>query len=623
MWLASFAGPVAADDLVRFSEEAGQRGLVYSYSFSGGSAGYGLAFGDLDLDGDPDLVAIGRVGGVVAFFENDGTGHFTAHEMGTGVPPLSGTSSLLLLDLDADGDLDVFFGRYAAPSRLYRNDGAFHFTDISVPSGLGVGTTAVTGCCAADVDLDGDIDLFLPRYGQTSRYFRNNGDGVFTEVGAFAGVTNGDWNAWQGVFLDYDQDGDPDLYVSNDKKVPTELTMHNRLYRNDGGGRFTEVSGPSGSDVHAYSMGVGVGDVDANGFDDLYCANLVLEPCPLLLNQGDATFAESTAAWGTEDLRTAWGTVFFDFDNDSLLDLYVCNFDAPNRLYRNVGQPPMVDVAPEVVADIPSFSHCIAVADIDGDGDIDLAVQCDGQPLKLLVNHEGEKRPSLRLDIEGYAKNTHAIGARVAVRTGTLWQSRTVLAGGNGFKGMHETRQTIGLGAAGVADELSLRWPDGAERSFTGVPAGTAWRLLRPESLGDGDLDGDCDPLDFVACEACLGGLVPGCEMFDLDGDFTVDAADVELLLARWTWPIPDCDADGVPDPIEIADDPALDADHDGALDACRASPADLDLDGSVGTTDLGLLLEEWGRPHSPADLDGDGTVGEHDLALLLGAWSA
>jgi len=619
------AGPPALGP-APWTEEAAERGLTYSYSVLGGAAGWGLCFADLDGDGDSDLFAVGQPGGAIGLWENDGTGHFVSRAAASGIPLLTTTSSVLAFDADGDGDQDLWVGRWALTSKLYRNDGGFHFDDVTLRSGLGVGSTACTGAVVADVDGDGDLDLYAARFGQPNRLYLNNGSCVFTDIAVAAGVAD-EWNSWQAVFIDYDLDGDPDIYVSEDKKLPTITYMHNRLFRNDGAAKFTDVSIGSGTDVNAYSMGVGIGDLDRNGYDDLFCTNLAVEAAPLLMNQGNGAFLNQAIQFGVEYMNTAWGSVFFDFDNDSHLDLYVCNFLGLNRLYHNTGTPPMIDIAPEVNATLTGYSHCIAAGDIDGDGDIDLAVQEDGQPLRLLINHEGSVRHCVMIDVVGDKGNTAAIGARVSLRVGnsgaTSWQHQSVLCGGNGFKGQNALRLHFGIGDATAADEVTIRWRDGVTRSLSSLPAGVPWRIVRPEQVGDHDGDGDRDLLDFVAMLDCVGGsLTPRCVQFDATGNSVVDVDDAVALLPFWTSPVPDCDGDGVPDPLQIAAVPSLDANHDGLLDGCLLLLGDLNYDGVVNAIDLAVLLAEWDRPTSPADLSDDGIVGGADLDMLLAGWT-
>ena len=618
------AGADAADSIAPYTEEAAVRGIDYSYPFAGGAAGYGVAFGDLDNDGDPDLVAIGQIGGLVGIWENDGTGHYTLRSAGSGIPALTATSSLLLLDYDRDGLLDIFIGRFGTTSRLYRNLGGFHFADVTASVGL-VESGPVTGSIAFDFDGDGWIDIAVGRYGQPNRLYRNLGGSAFIEVAAAQGVAD-QWNTWQVVALDCDGDGRLDIYSSNDKKVPTETTMTNRLYRR-AESSFVEISDGCGADVNAYSMGVAVGDITGDGNEDLYCANLAPEASPLFLSNGNGTFVEASAFFGVTNFRTAWAVAFHDFDNDGWLDLYVCNVPAANRLYRG-GAPPWQDVALAANAGFQgSISHGLAIADIDGDGDLDMVVQNDGEPLRLLINHEGSKRSWVKMRVEGVHGERDAVGARIDLQAGITSQMRRVIYGGNGYKGHHDATIHFGLGQHQTASTVVVRWPYSAAdpapvRHFANMPAGRNWTILPPNRLGDADGDGTVDHDDLAALLDCAGPIAaPGCEWADFDGDFVVGAADLLAAIARSGLRFPDCDADGTPDIVQIFLDPSLDLDGDGLLDACALHPADLDGDGIVGGADLGILLGAWGSSDPLADLDGDGVVGGGDLGILLGAW--
>lgn len=618
--------------LAPYTEEAAARGIDYTYPFVGGAAGYGVAFGDLDDDGDPDLVTIGQTDQLVGLWENGGvgggTGHFTLRSAGSGIGPLGATSSLLLFDYDRDGHLDIFLGRYGTSSRLYRNLGGFQFQDVTEAMGI-VESGPVVGSVAFDFDGDGWTDMALGRYGQPNRLLRNLSGAGFVDVAMAQGVADV-WNTWQVVALDCDSDGQLDIYSSNDKKVPTETVMHNRLFRRDGTS-FTEISDGCGADVNAYSMGVAVGDLNNDGDEDLYCANLAPEASPLFVSNGNGTFVEASAFFGVTNFRNAWAVTFHDFDNDGWQDLYVCNVGAPNRLYRG-GSPPWPDVAIEVAAGLGNtISHGLAIADIDGDGDLDLAVQNDGEPLRLLINNEGSKRSWVKLRIEGVHGEPHAAGARVDLLAGPAWQMRRVMLGGNGFKGHHDALLHFGLGSKESAERVIVRWPwtladsegqPAPERTFSNMPAKRTWTLLPPNRLGDANRDGIVDLDDLASLIACAGPIIePGCEWADFDGNFIVDAIDLAAAIHRSELGFDDCDSDGIADIVQIFEDSSLDLDGDGLLDACALHPADLDGDGTVGGGDLGILLGAWGSTNSPADLDGDGVVGGGDLGILLGAW--
>jgi len=364
-----------------------------------------------------------------------------------------------------------------------RNEGDFVFSDHSVVArvsdeGFGVGSTW------GDFDNDGWLDLYLANRSLTTladpenipnRLYRNLGDGTFLEVAGALGVDilEADNLTLQALFLDIENDSDADLYLSTDKG--SFGRMQNHLFENTGGA-FTDVSVGSGANVSIDSMGVAVGDVDGNGFQDLYCTNIPFGN-PLLLNQGNGRFVESAAVAGVEVFELGWGTAFFDFDNDGFLDLYVCNSQVPNHLYEYNGSWPTTNVAAALGVDDPGRSYGIAVADIDGDGDVDLLVQDDDERLKLYINHEGELRHWIKFDIVGEGHNLFAIGAQVRIRVGSAWQMREILAGGNNYKGQNELIVHFGLGDATTVDEAIITWPGGTTRTLTNLAADRTWQI--------------------------------------------------------------------------------------------------------------------------------------------------
>ncbi len=601
-----------------FTEEAPARGVIYDTTM-GGVAGHGVCFADLDDDGDPDLVALGAANGVVGVFENLG-GVFTDRSAADGVPPLTKHSGVIAGDIDNDGDLDLYVARWGWSNRLFRNDGNFQFTDITFAAGVGdSGDTA--GCGFADFDLDGRLDLYVGTMHGPNRLYRNLGDNVFTDVAPALGVDESDQDTFQASFVDYDRDGDPDLYCANAHgQYCDSLPYQNRLYRNDGG-VFTDVTSAAGAEACVDSMSIAIGDLDGNGFDDLYITNLP-DGHALLLNQGDGTFVQDEVAAGVATYDMGWGAVFFDCDNDGHTDLYVCGGNAPNRLYRHDGAFPCEDVAPAAGVDLDGFSYCVATADIDDDGDLDLVVQNNGEPLRLYVNQQDDASAWAKFDVQGPNLARHAVGALLEVRTDAVTRVREVVAGSN-FKSQNDLVQHVGLAAAAIIDEVTVTWPGGAARTLGPLPARETWTLHHPDRLGDANGDGLRTLPDFFAYLDCRGDVAPGCEMMDIDGDGVIDEPDLLLLLDAFDEPLADCNRNGVADLVEIAAGDAPDADENGVIDDCEAPPAtpgDLNDDGVVDASDLAMLLAAWGGPD--ADLDDDGVTGASDLAMLLADWS-
>ena len=516
-----------------FTEEAVERGIELQIPLGAG-AGKGAAFADLDGDRDADLVLLGAPPQSVVVLENDGTGHFVDRSATSGIPSIDDTSAVIAGDFDGDRDLDLYVTTWGAGGRLLENRGAFRFADVTAAAGL-VDTGRCSGPSWGDFDGDAYLDLYVANFttpGELTpnRLFRNRGNGTFVEVGAALGVDD-DSETWQSAFFDYDLDGDADLYVANDKG--TLCLQQNYLFRNDRGS-FVDVTDESGTAACIEAMCIAIGDFDANLHPDIYCTNMPFGN-KLFLNQGDGVFLPGDEA-GVESYAIGWGAVFLDYDNDGHQDLYVCNQGTPNRLYVHGGAFPALDLATGAGVATPGASYCVATADIDHDGDLDMVVTGEDAPVRLYVNTASEEDGAdwVEFDVVGQRRNHFAVGAQVKVRAGGRQQVRQVIAGSN-FKSQNDLRVHFGLGH-GPLERVRITWPGGTRRNLRGYLANRAWALYPPERLGDADGDGDIDLDDFavfLACQTGSGpGLVqPGCEMMDFDGDGDVDEADRQLML--------------------------------------------------------------------------------------------
>ncbi len=592
-------------DITPFTSEAGSRGLSYSmmaYPQLSGHFGFGCGFPDFDSDGDPDVIIIGAANGQVGIFENVG-GVFVNRSATSGILPMTSLSSFATADYDNDGDEDLLLTRVFESSMLLRNDGDFHFTEVTFVAGIDTIRFA-KGACWGDYDGDGWADLFVANYvsffgppnASDNQLYRNNGDGTFTDVAPLLGL-NSAGASFEAVWTDYDRDGDLDLYVSNDRG-PNPGSRDNELYRNNGDGTFTDVSEASNAGVSLFSMGLACGDLDGNGRVDFYCTNTndptppLLGAFPLLLQGNKGNFAEAQNVWGVAypAIGWGWGATFFDWNNDGRLDLYVHDQFAPNSLFQNNGSPPLVNVAAEAgVGGSNLASYCSAYGDIDGDGDIDILMNNLGEPVTLFINNEGEQRHSISLRVIGERSRAAAIGANAEVTANGVTMYRESYAGGNSYLGQNELTLHFGLDRASVARSAVVRWPSGGpSRSFVSVPAGQ-WSIYPPAKLGDAEQDGDIDAADRAAlCEA-VGDVSRGREQFDFDGDFVIGAADVAAFRSRYA--------------------------------AAGLRWSDLNGDGHVDASDLAILLGAWGASECLTDLDASGQVNAADLSILLGDW--
>jgi hypothetical protein len=478
------------------------------------TTGAGCAFIDYDNDGWMDiyLVNSGRCDFYDpnpplrnALYHNNRDGTFTDVTEKAGVPGGGYGMGVAVGDYDGDGFPDLYVTQYGS-SILYHNNGNGTFTDVTQKAGLAAPGWA-SSAVWFDYDNDGRLDLFVCRFVDFSkeknkfcgnsatneRYycvprvydpmpswlFHNNGDGTFTDVSKESGVAQYPGKAWGVVTCDVNNDGHMDLFVAND-------TVANFLLLNQGNGKFTDIGTEAGVAYNSEGsprsgMGVDAADYDGDGWMDLFVANVDREMYSLYRNNHDNTFDDQALPTGigkTTILMSGWGLKFFDFDNDGNLDLFLANghpddrvetrdrevqYSEPMLLFRNTGPGSKPGFANVSAAAGPVFkerfaARGMAIGDFDNDGAVDILVAVNNDAPVLLRNTATAGTHWLGIQLVGQKANRDAIGATVTWQAGEFKRHR-VKVGGGSYLASHDPRMVLGIGARTKIDWLEVRWP--------------------------------------------------------------------------------------------------------------------------------------------------------------------
>lgn len=423
-------------------------------------------------------------------------------------------------DYDNDGWPDLYIANYGK-NRLYHNNHDGTFTDVAEKAGVALGSWSA-GPTWGDYDHDGLLDLFVPGYvkfdvdnppyagkgeiqpgacqfrgvnvfcgprslpGEADHLFHNNGNGTFTDVSLEAGVSDPHrYYGFASVFVDVDDDGWVDLVVANDS-VP------NYFYRNLRNGTFEDVSymsgfALSGEGREQASMGIAVGDYNRDGKVDFYVTSFSDDYNTLYRNDGDGSFSDITyqAGLGMPTIPfLGWGTAFLDFDNDGLLDIFVANghvyrivdqqdwgttWAQRPQLFRNLDGIKFQEVPPATGSGLAAVipARGAAFGDLFNDGHIDVVINNIDSTPKLLRNvvKNGNHWITLKL-IGGMKSPRDAIGAKVFLTSGGVRQRADVISGGS-YGSCSDQRVHFGLGSSTKVNEVEIFWPDGAKQEVS------------------------------------------------------------------------------------------------------------------------------------------------------------
>jgi len=453
-----------------FEDVATQVGVNYSYGDS--EYGGGVSFADFNNDGWDDITYATEDGAQIYFFENN-NGVFNLVTL-NGISNTYKTKQVIWIDYDNDGDKDLFVTAIEGINEFYRNDGGMNFTNISSTIGFFQTDLFTYGTSFGDIDNDGDLDAFISNRTSTEQNQRNylyrNDEGTFVDITQSSGIPiedeEGNENSQLSfctMFFDYNKDGFQDIYLANDK-----TDNINRLYKNLGNGTFEDVSVASGSGIAVNAMTTTLGDYNNDGWFDIYITNTQSSQAGngnvLLKNNGDGTFTNVAEETGTTFNSLAWGAVFLDADNDTLLDLYVSGgFDGSIGSFLSAAfyhqQNDGIFVIPQNIGfendTRKSFSN--AIGDINNDGKPDIIVCNDTENNFLWENKTTNTNNWLKVKLEGVTTNRDGIGNTIEIFINGRSQYRYTLAG-EGYISQNSYHEFFGLGEATEVDYVKVTW---------------------------------------------------------------------------------------------------------------------------------------------------------------------
>ncbi|MBL63626.1 MAG: RNA-binding protein [Opitutae bacterium] len=508
----------------RFEEVTKKAGIT---KVVGNHWAMGCCFVDHDGDGDLDLF-VGGSGDPALLFDNQGDGTFKEKGTALGLPKTGSNVQMAFADYDLDGDLDGFLVTNRDPGTSSRTNN------------LSIQAKFVNGEPVIEEKYRGVFDairhptegLHFVMAGEEDRLFQYDGT-KYHDVSQTAGLKGTDMGLAASWF-DYDDDGRPDLYLANDFFGP------DRLYRNLGNGSFADVAKAVLPHVPWFSMGTDVADVNNDGMldfmgsdmagSDHYKSKLGMGEMEqfgwflktsnpsqymrnaLFLNAGQGRFLEAAHLAGLASTDWTWSLKFADLDNDGWIDLFGTNgmthdtsnsdlqakanaletdreaglfwWNTPpkrdhNFAFRNLGDLKFKPIASEWGLDFNGVSYGAALADFDGDGDLDLAIASLEDPIRIYRNesHQGHR---VKIRLKGGKRNSHAIGAKVTLETANGMQTR-YLTSCQGYASANEPIIHFGLGASKVIKRLTIRWPLGAVQTFQNLPADQYLVITEPK----------------------------------------------------------------------------------------------------------------------------------------------
>ncbi len=445
--------------------------------------GHGITFFDYDNDGWDDITIASAQGDPIRFLKNI-NGNFVNHNLNISENNWR-NKQVNWVDIDNDGDNDLFITSDTSSNRLFENLGNMILQDITVASGMLTEVLITYGASWGDYNNDGFLDAYLSNRDTSipNVLYKNNGNNTFTIANIEAGLSPLETLSFCSAFFDYNNDGYQDIYIANDK-----VEYSNTLYKNNGDGTFLDVSSISGTDISIDAMSVTVSDYNNDGWMDIYVTNDV--PGNVFLkNNGDGTFTNVAAQTDTTFNSVAWGAVFLDADNDADLDLYVSGehdgtvsgyLSSAFYINNNDGT---FNLNNSAIPNDFAISYSNAIGDTDNDGYPEIAVNnINHSNINLWKNNTNTSNNWLKVKLEGTQSNKNGIGSIIEISLEGETQYRYTLCG-EGYLSQNSATEFFGIGTRTTIDYVKVKWLSGVEDIIYNVSVNQLLNITEGETL--------------------------------------------------------------------------------------------------------------------------------------------
>ena len=452
--------------------------------------GAGISAADFNGDGLDDLTLASVSGDEISFYVNSG---LSFQKIPALVPNRDNVKQILWVDYDNDGDKDLYIAIYDGYNRLYQNQGGLDLVEVTIEAGLPTDLHKGFGAVFGDYNRDGWLDLYFSSRDHqdvfssrnVNRFFKNNADGTFTDITLESRADDTGKIPFCSIFFDYNNDDWPDIFTANDK------LSRNSLFENNKRGGFFNVSSDAQVDYRMNAMCSMAGDVNKDGFMDLYITNTPIGN-KFLINSIDAdgfrVYLDQTIKYGVLFEGNGWASNFFDADNDSDLDLYVSGSwvgsdRVSSTFYEYVGGKFEIPAIQELVRDtVSSFTN--AIGDFNDDGLLDIIVH-NNAPFRFYLweNKSDNDHNWIKIKLEGVLSNRDGIGSKIEYSSHDDRQLRYSHCG-SGFLGQNSSYIHFGLGNKEIVDEIRIIWSSGHVDEYYNLEINKKYFFKEGQSAG-------------------------------------------------------------------------------------------------------------------------------------------